>query len=181
MSLYKLGTLEKVMNIQILKPFFLERKRTFMIKKFGKLKSIILRGLHQKAFIDKMKIFFTLMKKRDPLWLKYHHVDRMYLYMSNNLDTVFEMGTNFVLSSKNKIDELNRSFNNRFLKHSHNLGFVCNSEDVCTEHTSNGFFLCPKHLKLRYKREVEIQNSLRHLCNNSTDIIIRYELGSSYW
>ena len=180
MSLYKLGTIEKVMNINLEKPFFLERKRTFMIKKFGKLKSIILRGLHQKAFFDKMKKIFSVIK-RDPLWLKYYHADRMYLYMSNNLDIAYELGSKFVLASKNKIDEFNRSFNNRFLMHSHNLGFVCNSEDVCTEHTSNGFFLCPKHLKLRYEREVEIQNSLRHLCNNSTDIIIRYELGSSYW
>jgi hypothetical protein len=180
MSVYKLGTLEKVMNMQILTPFFLERKRTFMIKKFGKLKTLVLRGLHQKAFIDKMKKFFSVIK-RDPLWLKYHHVDRMYLYMNNNLDIVNEMGHTFVLTSKNKIDEFNRLFNNRFLKHSHNLGFVCNSEDVCTEHTSHGFFLCPKHLKLRYEREVEIQNSLKQLCNNSTDIIIRYELGSSYW
>ena len=42
MALYKLGTLQEVLNITIDKPYYLEKKRNFMIKKFGKFKALVL-------------------------------------------------------------------------------------------------------------------------------------------
>ena len=50
MVLYKLGLLETVLLMKIEKPFYLEKKRKFMIKKFGIFKSLVLRALHQKIF-----------------------------------------------------------------------------------------------------------------------------------
>ena len=79
MVLYKLGSLDTVLLMKIEKPFYLEKKRKFMIKKFGIFKSLVLRALHQNIFKKNLHIFFDLIKV-DPLWMRYTYVDKLFVY-----------------------------------------------------------------------------------------------------
>jgi hypothetical protein len=180
MVLYKLGTLDTVLLMKIEKPFYLEKKRKFMIKKFGIFKSLVLRALHQKIFKKNLHIFFDLIKI-DPLWMRYTYVDKLFIYISNNLDIVNEIG-NLAVICKNKLQEFNSAYNNRFLKNSYNLYYTCNyNNELCTQESSSGFYLCKKHLMCRYKRESKIQEFfIPTLHNNLIDIIIKYDMPIAY-
>jgi hypothetical protein len=177
MALYKLGSLETVMETKIDKPFYLEKKRNFMIKKFGKLKALILLTYQRHKLLKRLLKFKKLTEVAKAILAEK-------IFSSLPIDIIYEI-PEFNVYRKLLI-QINKNCFNSFLTQGRQLNYICNhiercGNKVCKTETENGFHLCKRHLAYRYEKEMILKEFFKPiLCNNSVDIIIKYSMGIAF-
>ena len=150
MALYKLGSLETVMETKIDKPYYLEKKRNFMIKKFGKFKALVLLTFQRHKLLKRTFKFLKLKEVAQSILAKK-------IFSSLPLDVLYEIPEFNVY--RNVLRRINNNCFNAFLTEGRQLNFICNhiercGNKVCKAETENGFHLCKRHLAYRYEKEI---------------------------
>jgi hypothetical protein len=151
-----------------------------MINKYGKLKALILINLHKNYLVDIISNYLLNIKNHFDVEIQINYAYKMYEYINKNMDLIYNLHT-FNSVCKLKLKEFNRLRDNKFIKFSYSLNYVCKyikrDGSLCTKDTCNGFDICKQHLRCQFNREIRIQNSLKGtgLFNNLTDIIIQYD------